>query len=63
MKVLYEGTIGVTSFMMTDDSTIEVWGNNNNDTPESYIYVKPGSIRCEKDFHTEISFWYMKNVG
>ena len=62
MKVLYEGTIGVTSFMMVDDSTIEVWGDDN-ETPESYIYVKAGSVLTEKKFHEEISFWYMRNMG
>lgn len=63
MKTLYEGVIGVTSFMMVDPSTIEVWGPNDTDTPESYIYVKEGSITSEKQFHQEISFWYMRNMG
>ena len=62
MKVLYEGTIGVTGFMMTDDSTIEVWSDDNNETPESYIYVSPGSIKNQKKFEEEISFWYMRNM-
>lgn len=63
MRTLYEGTIGVMSFMMVDPSTIEVWGPSDNELPESYIYVKEGSIKNEKEFHQEISFWYMKNIG
>ena len=31
--------------------------------PESFIYVKDGSVKCQKDFDTEISFWYLENVG
>ena len=63
MKVIYEGAIGSHSFQMTDKTTIEVWTDFDNERPESYIFVKEGSITNEKEFHQEISYWYMKNVG
>lgn len=58
----YEGTIGSYSFQMLEDDVIEVWGFDN-DRPESYIYVTKGSVKNEKDFHTEIAYWYMQVVG
>jgi hypothetical protein len=63
MKVIHEGTIGSYSFMMVDPSTIEVWSDFDNERPESFIFLKEGSIKTEKDFHTEISYWYMTNAG
>jgi hypothetical protein len=62
MKVIYEGVIGGFSFQMVDSTTIEVWSDFDNEQPESYIFVKEGSINNEKSFHSEISYWYMQNV-
>ena len=62
MKVKYEGTIGSYSFQMTDDRTIEIWGFDDT-RPESFIYLKEGAIKSQKDFDTEISYWFMQNVG
>ena len=59
----YEGTVGIYTFQMVDDNSIEVWSDLNLEYPDSYIYVKEGSIKSEKDFHFEISDWYLKNVG
>ncbi len=61
MKIIYEGSIGQYSFQMVDD-VIEIWGCDD-DRPESFIYLKKGSVTTEKDFQKEISFWYMENVG
>lgn len=61
MKVKYEAQIGSYSFQMVDDNMIEVWGYDN-DRPETFIYVRDGSIRNEKDFHYEIMSWVSKNV-
>lgn len=60
-KTIYESTIGKYSFVMTESTTIEVWNDYGSDYPDSYIYLKPGTVRGEKDFHVEISDWYMKN--
>lgn len=62
MNIIYEGTIGSYSFQLTDENIIEVWGFDN-ERPESFIFVKEGSIKSKKDFETEISYWYMQNVG
>jgi hypothetical protein len=61
MKVKYEGTIGSYNFMMVDNSTIEVWSNFDNERPESFIFLKEGSVRDEKDFHYEIMAWVSKH--
>ena len=61
-EVIYEGSIGSYSFQMVDDNMIEVWGYDN-ERPESFIYVKAGSITSEKNFHAEISYWYINNVN
>lgn len=63
MKVIYEGTIGSHNFQMVDNQTIEVWTDFDNERPESFIFVKDGSVKNEKAFHQEISYWYMQNVG
>lgn len=60
MKIIYEGTVGSYNFQMVDDSIIEVWGFDN-ERPESFIYLKEGSIKNEKEFHLEISYWHMNN--
>jgi hypothetical protein len=46
---------------MNDDDVIEVWSDYDGEHPESYIYVRAGSIKNEKDFHWEISDWFIKN--
>ena len=60
MKIIYEGSIGSYSFQYKEGDIIEVWGFDN-EQPESFIYVKEGSIKSEKDFHAEISYWFFKN--
>ena len=60
-KVLYEGSVGTYSFQMTDENTIEVWADKDNDYPFSYIYVKDGDIKCKKDFDMEIGYWMIRN--
>lgn len=62
MKIIYEGSIGQYSFQMIDNDIIEIWGYDD-DRPESFIYLKKGSVTSEKAFQQEISFWYMENVG
>ena len=63
MKKLYEGNVGSYSFMMTDEKTIEVWSDFSSEYPESFIYLSEGAIKSEKDFQTEISYWYMHNAS
>jgi hypothetical protein len=58
----YEGVIGSYSFQMLEEDVIEVWGYDN-DRPESYIYLSGGGVKSQKDFDTEISYWYMQNAG
>lgn len=62
MKVKYEGKIGSYSFQLLTDDTIEIWGFDDT-RPEAFIYIKEGSVKSQKDFDTEISYWYMQNVG
>lgn len=57
----YEGQIGSYSFQMIDDTTIEVWGNND-EYPESYIFLKEGSIKDKKSFDYEIMSWASINA-
>lgn len=62
MSKNYEGNVGNYSFIMNEEDVIEVWGNDL-ERPETYIFVKAGSIKSEKDFHKEISFWFMENMN
>lgn len=62
MNKRYEGNVGSHSFIMVDDNTIEVWTDYSSEYPESFIYLKEGAVKSEKDFQTEISYWYMQNV-
>lgn len=59
----YERNIGGYSFVMANESTIEVWIDSSGEHPDCYITVKPGSINSQKAFDQEISWWHMKNVG
>ena len=59
MRVIYEGTIDRYSFQMVDETTIQVWTDMDNENPETYIFVKDGSIKNKKDFDMEISYFYM----
>lgn len=63
MNGKYEGNVGNYSFIMQDDDVIEVWSQSDLDQPETYIFVKEGSIKNQKDFEKEISFWWMENIG
>lgn len=62
MKIIYEGVIGSYSFQYKEGDIIEVWGFDN-EQPESFIYVREGSIKNEKDFHTEISYFYITKLN
>lgn len=57
----HEGVIEGYTFIMEGDDTIEVWGDLSAEFPESYIYVKSGSIKNQTEFEKEISFWFMDN--
>lgn len=61
-KTKYEGSIGSYSFIMNDENCIEVWKDFGDDHAETFIYLKEGAIKSEKDFHTEISYWILNNV-
>lgn len=63
MNIKYEAVIGSYSFIMTKDDVIEVWSENDSDNPESYIFLKRGEVNNEKDFQTEVSFWYINSQG
>lgn len=62
MKIIYEGVINGHNFQMIDETVIEVWTDLDNTRPESFIFVKEGSIKNEKDFHYEIMEWSSKNT-
>ena len=55
----YEATIDTFSFIMNTPDVIEVWEDADNESPISLIKVKPDQIKSEKDFHLEISHWFM----
>jgi len=59
----YESSINGYSFLMETDDKIEVWENNNVNDPLCYIKVSSGSIKNEKDFHVEISHWFIEKLG
>ncbi len=61
-NVKYEGTIGGYSFQMTNPKTIEIWVDSSGEFPDNFINVREGSIKNQKDFEKEISFWYLDNV-
>ena len=58
----YEGTIGSYKYVMKDDNAIEVWSDFDSDVPETYIFLKEGSIKNKKDFDYEIMWWHSKNI-
>ena len=60
-NIKYEGTVGSHVFQMVDDNTIEIWGSNDLEFPEGYIYLKEGDVKDEKSFQQEISFWFLQN--
>lgn len=61
MSVKYEGVIGGYSFLMKDDEVIEVWNGMDSDYPESFIYLREGSVTDRKSFEIEIMDWMLKN--
>ena len=62
MSNTYEGVIGSHRFLMTSKDTIEVWDDRDKgEHPNSYIFVKDGAIKSEKDFQLEISYWCIDN--
>jgi hypothetical protein len=63
MRQVYESNIGEYSFIMNEDDKIEIWRNSDLSSPLLYLEVDPGSIDSEKEFHSEISYWYINNHG
>lgn len=61
MSDKYEAVIGGYTFLMKDDNVIEVWAGLDSEYPESFIYVKEGSISTRKDFEMEIMDFVLKN--
>ena len=59
MSNKYEGTVGSYRFVMSDSSTIEVWSDGEH--PESYLFIKEDTVKSEKDFQKEISYWAIDN--
>lgn len=57
----YEGNIEGYTFIMKNKREIEVWDDLSKEFPECFIYLREGSITNEKDFHKEISYWWMDN--
>jgi hypothetical protein len=62
MKIIYEGVINGHNFQMIDESVIEIWTDLDNERPESFIFLKEGSIKNKKDFDYEIMLWASKNT-
>ena len=62
-KKKYEADINNYYFIMEDSNTIEVWTDMDSEYPYSYIYVKEGSIKSEKEFHYEISDFFLKKFS
>jgi len=58
----YEAVIGSYSFLMEQVDVIEVWSSNDFENPETYIFVKEGDIKNEKQFQEEVSFWWMQKM-
>jgi hypothetical protein len=58
----YTGNINSYTFIMKEegDDVIEVWSDMDAEFPESYIYLKEGEIKNERQFHLEISDWWMR---
>ena len=58
----YTGTINNYTFIMKEnDVVIEVWADLDSEFPESYIYLKEGEIKSERQFHMEIMSWWTKH--
>lgn len=54
-EVKYACVAGGYSFQMKDDDRVEVWLNPETDEyPESYIFVRKGSVDSEKKFQMEV---------
>ena len=63
MTEKYEGNVGNYSFIMNEEDVIEVWADSNLEQAETYIFVKPGTIRNKKDFDAEIMWWWNETIG
>lgn len=59
----YEGVIDEYSFVMRTNTHIEVWSDKSDNYPLTFFTINEGDIKSEKDFHTEISYWFMENRG
>jgi hypothetical protein len=46
---------------MKEDDVIEVWAGLDAEYPESFIYVKEGSVLDRKSFEMEIMDYVLKN--
>lgn len=60
-KMKCEAVIDGFSFLLKDD-VIEVWNSVESEYPDSFIYLKPGSVTNEKDFHYEAMAWMSNNT-
>jgi hypothetical protein len=58
----YTGNINSYTFIMKEegDDVIEVWSDMDAEFPESYIYLKEGEIKNERQFHMEIADWWVR---
>jgi hypothetical protein len=61
MSEKYEAVIGGYTFLMKDDNVIEVWAGLDAEYPESFIYLREGSVLTRKDFEIEAMDWTLKN--
>jgi hypothetical protein len=61
MSEKYEAVIGGYTFLMKDDNVIEVWVDLDAEYPESFIYLREGSVLTRKDFEIEAMDWTLKN--
>lgn len=61
MSEKYEAVIGGYTFLMKDGDVIEVWCGLDAEYPESFIYVKEGSVLDRKSFEIEAMDWVLKN--
>jgi hypothetical protein len=60
-NIKYEAVIGGYTFLMKEDDVIEVWAGLDAEYPESFIYVKEGSVLDRKSFEMEIMDYVLKN--
>lgn len=62
MENTYEAMVGGFTFLMTEN-VIEVWEDKTAEFAYSFIHLKDGEIKNEKQFQLEIMDWYSRNIG